>query len=114
MKHHAASFSHLRYLLLLGVVLCLFVSTTVSAEWITHLEQPEGGAIELADPLEMEDLSVAENAPYTGEIHLPSVAAKDITETPVEGARKFKDRYTVCSKTVDKGCVIVGLTETRK
>lgn len=114
MKRPIARTPCLIYLLLMGVVLCLFFSKTVAAETITLLWQAEGGTIELADPLEIEDISVAENSPCTGEIYLPSVAAKEATEAPADAALEFKDRYTVCSKTVDKGCVIVGLTETRK
>lgn len=114
MKQPITRIRHLSYFLLVGVVLCVFLSTSVAAKRIAPLEHAEGGAIQLADPLEVEDISVAENSPCTGEIHLSSVVAKETTETAAEGALEFKDRYTVCSKTVDKGCVIVGLTETRK
>lgn len=114
MKRPITRTRYLIHLLLIGVVVCLFLSKTVAAERIIPLAQAEAGAIELADPLEMEDISVAEDSPCTGEIHLPCVVAKEATEIPTQGELEFKDRYTVCSKTVDKGCVIVGLTETRK
>ncbi len=78
------------------------------------MKQVETMAFEMPSGIELTDLSLAKNSPCTGETHLPSVVAKEATETAAEDALEFKDRYTVCSKTVDKGCVIVGLTETRK
>jgi len=114
MKQTISKIRHAIHLLVIGVILSLFLSTTVAAYRITTTQQVETGAVELASAIEMADLSLARNSPCTGEGLFPSRLAKEITETAAGGALEFKDRYTVCSKTVDKECVIVGLTEARK
>jgi len=98
----------------MGPVLCLFFSTTVAADRVYTMKQVETMAIEMPSGIELMDISMAKNSPCTGENLFPSATVKEATETAAEDALEFKDRYTVCSKTVDKGCVIVGLTETRK
>lgn len=114
MKRPITRTRYLIHLFLIGVVLCLFLSTTWAAERTNLLKQGGDGEIELASPVEMDDLSVMENSPCRGEVYMPSALVKDTTQAADEGVLEFKDRYMVCSKTVDKGCVIVGLTETRK
>jgi len=109
--------SHPRYitrLLLIGLAFCLFISTTVAGENIYPVNQSEIEAIEMATAMKVPDISVTKESPCTGENLFPYPLAKETTKTGSDNALEFKDRYIVSSKTVDKGCLITGLTETRK
>lgn len=114
MKKTTPNLRYITHLLLMGLVFCLFVSTTMAADGI-HTVNPSGTeSIETASAIEVPDISMTKESPCTGENLFPYPLAKETTKTGSDNALEFKDRYMVCSKTVDKGCLIIGLTETRK
>lgn len=115
MKPIASRLRYVTRLLLMGLAFCLFISTTVvTGERIYPVSQPETEAIERVSTVEGSDVSMTKEPLCNGENLCPSSPAKGVTEACRDVAIKFKDRYTVCSRAVDKGCLITGLTETRK
>ncbi|MCF8142355.1 MAG: hypothetical protein K9N21_00395 [Deltaproteobacteria bacterium] len=105
---------YITHLLLMGVVFCLFVSTTMAADRVHTVNPSETEAVEMATAMGVPDISVTRESPCPGENLFPCPLAKETTKTGSDNALEFRDRYTICSKTVDKGCLITGLTETRK
>ncbi len=114
MKKSISNIRYITHLLLMGLFLCLFLSTMVAGDRVYAMNGVETRAIELASAIGVADVSMVKSSPCTGESLFPLALAAEGTKTATEDALEFKDRYTVCSKTVDKGCLIVGLTETRK
>jgi len=114
MKAIASRLRYVTRLLLMGLAFCLFISTAVTGERIYPVSQSETEAIERLSTVEGSDLSMTKESLCTGENLCPSSPAKGVSEACRDVAIKFKDRYTVCSRALDKGCLITGLTETRK
>ena len=114
MKKITSNILQIAHMLLMSLVLCLFISTTPAADRVYTMKGVEIRAIETAGAIGVADLSTGKNSLKTGGKICSLALAQEGTKTAGEDAFERRDGHTVCWKTVDKGCLIVGLTETRK
>ncbi|MBC8417979.1 MAG: hypothetical protein H8E10_05235 [Desulfobacterales bacterium] len=113
MKKITSNILYTTHILLMSLALCLFISTTLAADRV-YAMKGEITAIKIAGAIGVVDVSMGKNSPTTGGNLSPHALVKEGTKTASADALELRDGDTVCWKTVDKGCLIVGLTETRK
>jgi hypothetical protein len=102
------------HLFLVGLVLSLSLSTFPTTDRVGAMEEMGTGIIDIAGAGQATGPSLMKCTPWKGGTFYPWGLGAEGMETPRRGLSLLRDGTAFYCKTADKGCLIVGLTETRK